>query len=99
MRKFLKKFQVKGFVVGFLFCVALSTALVWANTGGTWREVFYGVNVVVNGVPQNFPSDMTPFIAGGRTFLPVRGIADVLNFDSSYIYVLYIEEDETWADL
>ncbi|MCL2235933.1 MAG: stalk domain-containing protein [Defluviitaleaceae bacterium] len=79
MQKFLKRFQIKGFAAGFLVCALLSGTLVWANTGGAWREVFYGVNVVVDGVPQNFPPDMTPFIADGRTFLPVRGIADVFD--------------------
>lgn len=37
------------------------------------------MNVVVNGQLQNFPEDMTPFITGGRTFLPVRGIANVFD--------------------
>ena len=79
MRKFLHKFQAKSFVSGFLIATMLSATLVWANTGGVWREVFYGVNVVVDGVPQNFPADMMPFITEGRTFLPVRGIADVFD--------------------
>ncbi|MCL2620014.1 MAG: stalk domain-containing protein [Defluviitaleaceae bacterium] len=79
MQKFLKRLQIKGFASGFLMCAVLSTTLVLANTGGVWREVFYDVNVVVNGVPQNFPADMTPFITEGRTFLPVRGIAEVLD--------------------
>lgn len=69
----------KGFVAGFLLCAMLSATIVWANTGGAMREVFYGVNIVVNGAPQNFPDDMTPFITGGRTFLPVRGIAEVFD--------------------
>jgi len=80
MKKWLKKLQIKGFVAGVLFSVMLSgTVLVVANPGGVMREVFYGVNIVVDGVPQNFPSDMTPFITGGRTFLPVRGVADVFD--------------------
>jgi len=74
------KERVRGFVVGFLICAMLSTTIMAAaNTGGVMREVFYGVNVVVNGVPQNLTGDMTPFVSDGRTFLPVRGIADVLD--------------------
>jgi len=78
MQKFLKRFQIKGFAIGFLVCALLSGTLVWANTGGVLREVFYDVNVVINGNRWNPPSDMTPFITEGRTFLPVRGIAEIL---------------------
>ena len=73
------KIHTKGFVAGFLMCAMLSATIVWANPGGVMREVFYGVNIVVNGVPQNFSADMTPFISDGRTFLPVRGIAEVFD--------------------
>ena len=85
MRKWLKKLQIKGFVAGVLFTAMLSgTLLVVANPGGVMRELFYGVNIVVNGVPQNFPDDMAPFITGGRTFLPVRGIADVFDVPTDW---------------
>jgi len=73
------KKTVKGFVAGVLMTVMATATLVWANAGGVMREVFYGVNIVVNGVPQDFSDDMTPFITGGRTFLPVRGIAEVFD--------------------
>jgi len=72
------KKTVKGFIAGFLLCLLLSATVVWAATGGTMIEVFPGVNVVVNGVPQDFPADMQPFISGGRTFLPLRGVSDAL---------------------
>jgi len=70
------KKTIKGYVAGFLTAVLLTT-LVLANTG-VMREVFYGVNIVVNGVPWNPPSGMQPFISNGRTYLPVRGIAEAL---------------------
>lgn len=80
MRDWLKRLQIKGFVAGVLVTVMLSgTLLVSANTGGVMREVFYGVSIVINGNQWNPPADMTPFIADGRTFLPVRGIAQALD--------------------
>jgi hypothetical protein len=42
------------------------------------------VGVVVNGVRQNFAADSQPFISGGRTFLPVRGIAESLGADVTW---------------
>ena len=69
---------IKGFVAGILMTIMVTATLVYANPGGVMREVFYGVNIVVNGGLQNFPDDMTPFISGGRTFLPVRGISEAL---------------------
>jgi len=41
-------------------------------------EVTYGVNIVVDGVLQEFQEDMRPFMSGNRTFAPVRGIAYAL---------------------
>ena len=94
MREWFKRLQIKGFVAGVLVTIILSgTLFVAANTGGVMREVFYDVNIVVNGVPQNFPEDMTPFITGGRTFLPVRGIAEVFDMpvewdgETSTVYI------------
>jgi len=77
MKEKLKKLEIKGFIAGVVLTLMLTASLVWANTG-TIREVFYGVNIVINGNQWNPPSDMVPFITEGRTFLPVRGIADVL---------------------
>jgi hypothetical protein len=57
----------------------VSATVVWANPGGVMREVFYDVNIVVNGTAWNPPADMVPFISQGRTFLPVRGIAELFD--------------------
>jgi hypothetical protein len=51
------------------------------TTSGT---LFYGVRVAVNGVIQEFAHDMRPFIMEGRTFLPVRGIADALGLEVDF---------------
>jgi len=76
----MNKEKIKGMVIGFVLCLTLSASVfVAANTGGVMREVFYGVNITVNGEPWNPPADMTPFISGGRTFIPVRGIAELFD--------------------
>jgi len=80
----LKQLQAKGFVAGVLVTILLSGTVFAAASSSVMREVFYGVNVVVNGVPQNFPADMQPFISDGRTYLPVRGIADALGIPVSW---------------
>jgi len=78
----MSKERIKGIVMGFILSTVLSASfIVLANTNGVMREVFYGVRVVVDGVPQNFDYDMRPFLTGGRAFLPVRGIADALGLD------------------
>ena len=75
------KQRLQGMVMGILMTV-LMLGTVTAVAASTQRiEVTYGINVVVNGVRQNFASDMQPFSSSGRTFLPVRGIADALGLD------------------
>jgi len=70
------KARLQGFIAGLLATILLVSTLVLAS--GIMREVFYGVNVVVNGELQEFDDDMRPFISDGRTFLPIRGIAEAL---------------------
>lgn len=73
---------IKGFVAGFIVCAVLSTAVLSAaENGWALREIFFGVQVEVNGELVQFDEDMRPFIMDGRTFLPVRGISDVLGID------------------
>lgn len=79
-----KKFVgLKGFAAGFVVCAALSTTLVFAAAANerALREIFFGVQVEVNGELVEFDEDMRPFIMDGRTFLPVRGVADALGID------------------
>jgi hypothetical protein len=70
---------IKGYIAGILTMAMVSATVVWANPGGVMREVFYDVNIVVSGTAWNPPADMTPFISQGRTFLPVRGIAELFD--------------------
>ena len=75
------KFYAAGLLTGILL---FGTTMTFANTGGVIRELFFGVNVLVDGIPQQFADDMRPFITQGRTYLPVRGIADVLGVDVNW---------------
>ncbi|MDR2166675.1 MAG: hypothetical protein LBE35_02335 [Clostridiales bacterium] len=80
MRNWLKRLQIKGFVAGVLITVLLSGVMVAAaSTGGVMREIFYGVNIIVNGRPLQADGIDRPFILDGRTFLPVRAISEALN--------------------
>ena len=71
--------RIRDMAAGFILCALLSATVLTAASGGVTREVFYDVNIVVNGTAWNPPADMTPFISEGRTFLPVRGIAELLD--------------------
>jgi hypothetical protein len=71
------KGTLKGFVAGVLFMALLMPAvLVFANT--VVRELTFGVRIQLDGVPLNVAADSQPFITEGRTFLPVRAIADAV---------------------
>ena len=84
MRKNLKKLQIKGFVVGVLATVMLSATIIWANPGGVMREVFYGVNINLNGQIMQLADIDRPFIMDGRTFLPVRALSEALDIPVSW---------------
>ena len=73
----MKKERLKGFVAGILLMAMLSSVLVFANSG-IMREVHYGINVVLNGRAVEFEEDSRPFVIDGRTFLPLRAMAELL---------------------
>lgn len=78
------KQRLQGMIFGCILTVLiLGTATALAAQTRT-IEVTYGVSVVVDGVRQNFAHDMQPFVSGGRTFLPVRGIADTFGVDVNW---------------
>jgi len=92
MKKFRERLQ--GFVVGIVVMALLVSTFVLANS--SMREVFYGVNVSIDGVQWNPPADMLPFISEGRTFLPVRGIAEALGVEvdwDAYTQTVLISTD------
>ena len=74
--------MLKGIVVGALSTVLLSGTLVMANP--VTRDLFFGVNVTLNGTVLDFEEDSQPFIIDGRTFLPVGALADVLDVTATW---------------
>jgi len=78
MRNLLKRLQLKGFTTGFLLATMLTSAIALANSNTVTREITFGVGVTLDGQQQNFDVDNQPFIMGGRTFLPVRAVADMV---------------------
>lgn len=78
MRNWLRRLQIKGFVTGVLVTILLSGTLLVAGQTVT-REITYGVSIVLNGQAMQLVADSQPFIMDGRTFLPVRAIAEAVN--------------------
>jgi len=75
----MNKERIKGIVVGFLLCALLSTSvMVMATPRTETRQITYGVRVNFNGQLVQFNADNQPFVMGGRTFLPLRAMADLL---------------------
>lgn len=74
--------MTKGVVIGVLVTLLLSGTVLLANPAT--REVVFGVGVSFNGQRVNFDADSQPFIMEGRTFLPVRAIADIAGLDVDF---------------
>jgi len=73
---------IKGYMAGILTMMLLSGTVLMASPA--MREIVFGVNVSVDGNVVQFEEDMRPFIMEGRTFLPVRAIADIAGFDVDF---------------
>lgn len=73
---------IKFFIAGMLVMALFSSTVVIANP--VVKEIIFGVGVEVNGKTVNFSADSEPFITEGRTFLPVRAIAETLGFQVDY---------------
>ncbi|MCL2873374.1 MAG: stalk domain-containing protein [Defluviitaleaceae bacterium] len=100
MRERFKKLQVKGFTAVVLTTVILSASLVWANSGGVMREIFFGVDININGEILQVDDADRPFIMEGRTFLPVRALGDALGVSVDWYgptQTVYVETEETSA--
>ncbi|MCL2573505.1 MAG: copper amine oxidase N-terminal domain-containing protein [Defluviitaleaceae bacterium] len=81
----MKKERIKiitAFVAGVVATLLISGAALIANP--VMREVVFGVNVIVDGEVVHFDQDMRPFIIDGRTFLPVRAMADIAGFNVDF---------------
>ncbi|MDR2166544.1 MAG: hypothetical protein LBE35_01675 [Clostridiales bacterium] len=71
------KERAKFFVMGVLFTIVLSIGVV-ATANTLTREITYGIRVNLNGQLLRFATDSQPFVMEGRTFLPVRALAEIL---------------------
>ncbi|MCL2373485.1 MAG: copper amine oxidase N-terminal domain-containing protein [Defluviitaleaceae bacterium] len=83
MLEFLRKMQLRGMVTGFVLgLVVMAGVTVLASTVS--REITYGVRVNLNGRLMQFDEDSRPFVMEGRTFLPLRALADAMGMDVSF---------------
>ena len=82
--------RMKGFVIGFVVAMVLSSSIALMAGTGVMREVFFGVSVMVNGEPLELEEDMQAFIMGGRTFLPARIVEQIADMPVNW-------NDETWT--
>jgi len=82
--------RLKGLAIGLIAAIALSGTALLANSEA--RELVFGIAVSLDGVAVQFEEDMRPFVIDGRTFLPVRAIADLaglgVDFDGATNTVL-----------
>jgi len=74
--------NLKGFLCGVIFTLVISGTVFAASSA--MREIFFGVNVIYNGDPVEFDYESRPFIMNGRTFLPVRAIANLLGLEVDF---------------
>jgi len=79
---FMRKAAIKGYIAGILTMILISGTVLMASP--VTRDIVFGVNVSVDGNVVQFEDDMRPFIMEGRTFLPVRAIADIAGFDVDF---------------
>jgi len=73
---------IRGFVLGILVTILLSGTIVIASPVA--RDLFFGVNVTVNGENMDFADDSQPFIIDGRVFLPVGAMANAFGFEATW---------------
>jgi hypothetical protein len=84
---FMNKERMKGIVIGFALCAALSIGAMVVGAQTVSKNITYGVGVILNGEQIRFNDDSRPFLMDGRTFLPLRTLAEILDlpvdFDSN----------------
>jgi len=82
----MNKERIKGFILGVLVTVVIfaSVIIAAANSETFTKQITYGINVMVNGEQAEFDDDMRPFVMDNRTFLPLRGIGELLGLFVDY---------------
>jgi len=83
MKNYIKRLQIKGFVVGVLLMLFLSGVTVFAAVRTeTINVTFRNIQIVIDGeivIPRDVHGNIVePFVWNGTTYLPVRAIADAL---------------------
>ncbi|MDR0272600.1 MAG: hypothetical protein LBI27_04715, partial [Clostridiales bacterium] len=88
-----KKFYgAKYFILGIIFALFFFGTV--ATAGSNLREIIYGVHVAFNNEFVQFDEGTEPFIMEGRTFLPVRTIAEMVELEVVFIDgVVHLMED------
>jgi len=82
----MNKERIKGFILGVLVTAMIfaSVIIAAANSETFTKQITYGINVMVNGEQAEFAEDMRPFVMDNRTFLPLRGIGELLGLPVDY---------------
>jgi hypothetical protein len=75
----MNKERIKFFALGFVLCAVLSASVMAVTAQTVTRNITYGVGVVLNGRQVAFDNDSRPFVMDGRTFLPLRTLAELLD--------------------
>lgn len=92
MKKILKG-QSKGFLAGTLTATLIGASILTLQAQTVTRQLSFGVNLNVDGQLLQLPQEDQPFLMDGRTFLPVRAIAEALgtpidwNGQTSTVYI------------
>jgi hypothetical protein len=74
--------ELKGFIVGVVITFMLSGTVLMANP--VMQQLIFGVQVSLDGRVVQFDADSQPFVIDGRTFLPVRAIADMVGLNVDF---------------
>jgi hypothetical protein len=75
----MSKERIKGIIIGFILCAVLSASIMIVGAETAARNIIYGVGVILNGQQVHFDRDSRPFTMDGRTFLPLRTLAEMLD--------------------
>lgn len=101
--------KTKGFILGVLICVLISTMLMPALAQVATKQLtahFQNIKVIVNGEPliitmkDSSGNVVEPFTVDGRTYLPVNAVAQALGYSvswdaESHTVYMYHEDDRT----
>ena len=79
----MNKRYIKSFIVAGLVALFLVNNIVFANP--VTRDLHFGVGLNLNGQPLSLNEDDAPFIMNGRTYMPVRAIAEALGLEVEFI--------------